>query len=51
MSKCDTCAFNSDGCIESCIDCECASCTRHDDNDFCGLGMVYDRYESEDGDE
>lgn len=39
MASCDRCANKE--CIESCIDCVCATCRKHDRNDECGLGMPY----------
>jgi len=51
---CVDCAHGQEGCIQSCIDCECARCTRSDGNDDCSLGAMFDRYEpfdQEDDDE
>ena len=42
----DDCAY-FEACIESCIDCRCATCVRHDAKDDCGLGYIADMYESE----
>lgn len=45
MNKCDRCANQE--CIESCIDCVCAECIYHMENDACELGGLSDWFEED----
>lgn len=47
--KCANCEYGQEGCIESCIDCECARCIRYESNSDCCLGAMFDRYAPFDG--
>jgi len=49
MGNCDGCIDNED-CIESCIDCECASCSRRGAKDDCLLGPSFDHWAPDEDD-
>lgn len=45
MNRCANCVSGQDGCMESCVDCECARCINYVDMTECCLGSMGSHYE------